>query len=328
MLAFAAVAAMSDSAGADGRQLVEAPAWLRELEAPAIVQELRTLADSDEASTHQPAAFAAHFGPNTHLAGPGQADDWQALPLMNKGHLLQAGCSKAPTTCAALSRMQGHLQPRGTNSSEVGVRILKLAPGGSLRPHRGPGGRLVAHLGIKIPARSSLTVAGQTVQWREGRLIVFDDSALHSVANPSLRPRYILHIAFPKPVVWQPGHTASVNFASTATASADDAVIARIATAGVELAVFANCSAVATNKYNGQPSVSEPLLLLFNRVADNRPQDWDACIRATVPANQTLRLFANHNYGSVDIAIVAYAQWLRFEVLDITQWSADPVEKQ
>ena len=67
--------------------------------------------------------------------------------------------------------------------------------------------------------------------------------------------------------------------------------------------------------------------MLFNRVADNRPQDWDACIRATVPANQTHRLFANHNYGSVDIAIVAYAQWLRFEVLDITQWSADPVEK-
>eukprot|EP01052_Picozoa_sp_SAG31_P046835 SAG31_NODE_9118_length_1330_cov_1.917141_2_plen_277_part_01 len=219
------------------------------------------------------------------------------------------------------------------------MRVLKLAPGGRLQPHRGPGGRLVAHLGIKVPPEAFLTVAGQTLRWREGGLTVFDDAALHSAANPSPRPRYILHVAFPKPPASQAGGFG-LGDVSSATAAADApqqipgssggaaaGVVARIATVGVELTVFGNCSAVATNKHNGQSSVPEPLLLLYNRVADNRPQDWEACIRASAFDNQTVRVFANHGYGSVDIGIIAYARWLRFEVLSLTQWNADPVQK-
>ena len=99
-----------------------------------------------------------------------------------------------------------------------------------------------------------------------------------------------------------------------------------VAAPGVSLAVFANCSAVATNTVNGNSSAPAPLLLLFNRVADNQPQDWDPCVRAQLTADG-LRVFAAHGYGSVDIGIVAYARWLRFEVLDLAQWQADPVER-
>ena len=89
--------------------------------------------------------------------------------------------------------------------------------------------------------------------------------------------------------------------------------------------MFCPLAAVATNTRNGRSSVPEPLLLLYNRVADNRPQDWDPCVRATALGNHTVRIFADHGYGSVDIGVVAFPRWLRFEVLSLTMWHADPV---
>lgn len=295
-----------------------APAWLHALEAPAIAQELRQLANDDEAAAAGASPFAAQFGPNTDLAGGARGEDWQALPLMNKGHMLPGGCAVAPVTCAALSRLRAHLQPR-PGSSEVGVRLLKLAPGGRLRPHRGPGGRLVAHLGVKIPAESFLMVDGQKVEWREGALTVFDDSALHSAANPSDRPRYILHVAFPAPAK----------------------LIGSTGTSHSRLDFFDDCSVVATSLRAPETSASDhqPLVQLYNKVADNRPTDFDSCVSATsllpsvessagsTSTNGTLRITAAHGYGSVDINYYPGKDWVVFELSNLALWKADPVEK-
>ena len=110
------------------------------------------------------------------------------------------------------------------------------------------------------------------------------------------------------------------------TAAAVIITLAAAPVGDVQLAVYANCSAVATNTVNGNSSAPEPLLVLFNRVADNQPQDWSACVGAQLTADG-LRVFAAHGYGSVDIGIVAYPRWLRFEVLDLSRWTADPVQK-
>ena len=309
--------------GEDSGPGLEPPAWLRELEAPAITRELRQLADDDEAAAASASPggagpFTTRFGPNTDLSA---ADDWQALPLMNKGHLLPAGCSQAPITCAALSQLQGHLQPHA-GSSEVGVRVLKLAPGGSLRPHRGPGGRLVAHLGIKIPPSSFLSVAGHQLEWHEGALTVFDDSALHSAENPSQRPRYILHVAFP-----------THEHKTTAK------VIGSTGTSHFRLDFFDDCGVVATSLRTEAISDHQPLIELYNRVADNQAADFDTCVSATLlPAasgpppvlpskNGTLRITAAHGYGSVDISYSPGANWVVFEMSDLSLWKADPVEK-
>ena len=126
--------------------------------------------------------------------------------------------------------------------------------------------------------------------------------------------------------------SSSAALASSAAAMAgveapdDAAVITLVAAPGMQLTVFDSCSAVVTNTANGNSSTPAPLLLLFDRVADNQPQDWDACVRAQLTADG-LRVFANHGYGSVDIGIVAYARWIRFEVLSLAQWNADPVQK-
>ena len=330
VLAALQLAATMDMA-MDADVLLLAPAWLRELEAPAITRELRQLADDDEGAPASASAFAGQFGPNTDLA-KADGDDWQALPLMNKGQLLQAGCAKVPTTCAALSRLRGHLQPRD-GASEVGVRVLKLGPGGRLRPHRGPGGRLVAHLGIKIPAGSFLSVAGQKLEWHEGGFTVFDDSAIHSAGNPSTYPRYILHVAYPADEQRAAGESGADEQNNTATAK----VIGSTGTPHFRLDFFDDCGVVATSLRSGAISDHQPLVLLYNRVADNQPADFEPCVSAALlptasegdgsPSNGTLRITAAHGYGSVDISYYSGKDlWVVFEMADLSLWKADPVE--
>ena len=62
-----------------------------------------------------------------------------------------------------------------------------------LRPHCGEGNfRWVMHLGLDVPSGVAITVGGKTVAWEEGKVIVFDDSYLHSVEHNGDRDRVVL----------------------------------------------------------------------------------------------------------------------------------------
>ena len=108
-------------------------AWLLALQNdPTMIAELAALALADESSqiiappplNVDPGMFSANYDPS-HIARAG-ADEWSALPLMNKGILLPNGCAAAPKTCAALGRLQPFLTPKPPAATEVGVRLLKL----------------------------------------------------------------------------------------------------------------------------------------------------------------------------------------------------------
>jgi hypothetical protein len=305
----------------------EAVPWLSKLQAPPVLAELAALATIDNETLFRP-----NWDPTSIEIQTEDRSDWLALALLNKGRLQPSGCHVAPETCAVLAGLAHYLQPRPPAAAEVGVRILALQPGARLRPHHGPGGRLVAHLGIRIPQTgASLTLDGKQLAWAEGEWTVFDDSFLHSAENLAMTPRYILHVTFPHPDIVPPLPLDTAVAAAAAAAVDGSAAlpIATIAAPGVSLAVFANCSAASTNTRNGEPSAAEALLLLFNRVADNMRQDWDACVNATVVPGHpdTLRIAADHGYGSVDVRITAGVRWLRFELISIADWHADPVQK-
>ena len=210
-----------------------APDWLSALTAdPGVLPELQQLADRNEL---QPLlregeggrhAFAPDWQ-NLALDGPA---GWRSLELLNKGRFDAAACALAPTTCRALSSVLPRLMPT-QRAPNVGCRLYRLAPGAALRPHRGPGGRLVschdiagiwvaffsrwqryrcgqvAHLGIRIPAEggATLTVEGdgtadaEVRAHEEGRWLVFDDERRHHAANGGATPRYVLHLTFPDP---------------------------------------------------------------------------------------------------------------------------------
>jgi aspartyl/asparaginyl beta-hydroxylase (cupin superfamily) len=59
--------------------------------------------------------------------------------------------------------------------------------------------RLICHLPLIVPPDCALRVGNQTRGWREGELLVFDDSIEHEAWNLSQEPRVVLIFD-----VWRP----------------------------------------------------------------------------------------------------------------------------
>ena len=239
---------------------IDAVPWLSKLQAPAVLAELAALA-----TTENKALFRPNWDPTALEINNRSDRDWLALALLNKGRLQPSGCRVAPETCRVLSRLTHHLQPRPPAAAEVGVRIVALQPGARLRAHHGPGGRLVAHLGILIPPTgASLTLAGEQLAWTEGEWTVFDDSFLHSAENLASTPRYILHVTFPHPDIVPPLVPPVVlDVCGPPPPSSPGAIIASTNTSHMRMDFFSNCSVQVTNLRNQSlKSAPEPLLTL------------------------------------------------------------------
>jgi hypothetical protein len=95
-----------------------------------------------------------------------------------------------------------------------------------------------------------------------------------------------------------------------------------------------------TNLRNQAQSVPQPLVKLYNRVADNQDSDWDACVSAAAlpgtaggaNGSGSLRITANHSYGTLDIGFAPFhgeraAAWVTFSLIDLTAWKGDPVQR-
>lgn len=68
-----------------------------------------------------------------------------------------------------------------------------FTPGTHLLPHRGvTNARLVAHLPLLVPPDCALNVGGEEHRWREGRIVVFDDTFEHEAWNRSDQIRVVL----------------------------------------------------------------------------------------------------------------------------------------
>lgn len=63
--------------------------------------------------------------------------------------------------------------------------------------------RLIVHLPLIVPGQCALRVGNETRAWREGELLIFDDSIEHEAWNSSQEPRIVLILD-----VWRPELTA------------------------------------------------------------------------------------------------------------------------
>jgi aspartate beta-hydroxylase len=80
------------------------------------------------------------------------------------------------------------------------VCFSAIEPGGSLHPHSGPtNASLVAHLGLDGCTGGRISVAGWSADYRDGEVLVFDDSFVHGVEHAGAQMRYTLMITF-----WHP----------------------------------------------------------------------------------------------------------------------------
>jgi aspartyl/asparaginyl beta-hydroxylase (cupin superfamily) len=116
---------------------------------------------------------------------------WNTFYFFLQGRPVRENLAACPVTAAVL----GDVPHNGFH-----VCFSAIAPGGALHPHTGPtNASLTAHLGLASCAGARLWVAGETAQYRDDDVLVFDDSFVHHVEHDGPGVRCTLMITF-----WHP----------------------------------------------------------------------------------------------------------------------------
>ncbi|KAM3927849.1 aspartyl/asparaginyl beta-hydroxylase [Leptodactylus fuscus] len=122
--------------------------------------------------------------------------DWSQYTLWQQGRKNEKSCNAAPNTCALLERF-----PESTGCRRGQIKYSVMHPGTHVWPHTGPTNcRLRMHLGLVIPSQGCrIRCANDTRSWKEGKVLIFDDSFEHEVWQEADAYRLIFIVD-----VWHP----------------------------------------------------------------------------------------------------------------------------
>ncbi|WP_405621135.1 aspartyl/asparaginyl beta-hydroxylase domain-containing protein [Streptomyces sp. NBC_00076] len=135
-------------------------------------------------------------------------ENWQALYLFRKGGLVTESAATAPTAYQVLKDV--------VVDTEKICPLLEshfstLLPGAVVEPHCDLWNFSInLHLAVDIPDGCSITVAGETRYWEEGKCLLFDYSFEHEARNEGVRPRTCLLIDLWHPETTTPERRALV----------------------------------------------------------------------------------------------------------------------
>jgi aspartyl/asparaginyl beta-hydroxylase (cupin superfamily) len=120
---------------------------------------------------------------------------WRMYLLRLYGAPVERNLASCPTTAALLEGVP----------DLVTAFFSVLEPGKVLRLHPGPlKGVLRCHLPLQVPPGDVAIRVGREVRtWEEGRLLVFDDTYLHTAWNRSDAPRVVLFMDLVRPMPWR-----------------------------------------------------------------------------------------------------------------------------
>jgi aspartyl/asparaginyl beta-hydroxylase (cupin superfamily) len=168
--------------------------WVADLEAaaPTIRAELEAVTDG----------FQPYVEGNPNRPRPNNPllDDpaWSALYLWRGGEMVVENATRFPATMAALAKLP---IPRIAGRSPMAL-FSRLTPGAHIQPHHGLlNTRLICHLPIVAPPGCGLRVGADTHEWRDGELVIFDDSFEHEAWNRGTGTRTVLLFEIWKPDV-------------------------------------------------------------------------------------------------------------------------------
>lgn len=104
----------------------------------------------------------------------------------------EENCALCPETARVLASI-----PR---LEKTMIMFAALNPHASLEPHTGPSnGILRVHLPLIVPDRCKIKVGSEERTWKEGKVMIFDDSFVHEVHNHSDHVRLVLFFS-----IWHP----------------------------------------------------------------------------------------------------------------------------
>jgi aspartate beta-hydroxylase len=134
------------------------------------------------------------LGPNGRMSdfvgGEGENPAWEAFFFYRHGERYDDNHALCPRTSAVLESME--LCRIDEQSPEI--CFSWLAPGSHILPHHGVTNvRLVMHLALVVPPDCALQIPGcAPYEWREGELMMFDDTYEHEAWNRSDGVRIVL----------------------------------------------------------------------------------------------------------------------------------------
>ena len=122
--------------------------------------------------------------------------DWGAAWLWKDGVVADGMDELCPATLAAIE-----LAPQPLIPGRAPIALFsRLTPGTHIQPHHGMlNTRLICHLPLIVPDGCGIRVGAETRSWREGEMLVFDDSFEHEAWNRGTGDRTILLFE-----IWRP----------------------------------------------------------------------------------------------------------------------------
>lgn len=116
--------------------------------------------------------------------------EWSSFYLWSNGSPIEENTARCPTIFSTVTE-NVPLCHIGRRSPVFMLSLLKA--GAQIPPHTGMSNfRYLCHLPLVVPGQCYFRVGERTVEWKEGKLLVFDDSVEHSARNDSERDRLIL----------------------------------------------------------------------------------------------------------------------------------------
>ncbi|MFV0278575.1 MAG: aspartyl/asparaginyl beta-hydroxylase domain-containing protein, partial [Parahaliea sp.] len=172
-------------------------AWTQALEShtQAIRQELLALMARE--GQFSPYVEANIEGPRLNDRSNVGNMDWSAHYLWREGRAIPENLERCPQTAAALA-----LTPQPMVDGQTPMALFsRLAPGAVIPPHHGVlNTRLICHLPLIVPEPCGhLRVGNELRPWREGELLIFDDSMEHEAPTSGSGDRVVLLFE-----IWRP----------------------------------------------------------------------------------------------------------------------------
>lgn len=119
---------------------------------------------------------------------------WDEVMFYEAGIRVESSATQFPVTAGIIDGLPPAIREAGV------IMLSRLSPGTHLAPHCGfTNKRLRVHLGIHTPKDALIRVNDQTLEWQEGRCLIFDDSFEHEVWHFGSVPRVVLLVDIPHP---------------------------------------------------------------------------------------------------------------------------------
>lgn len=171
--------------------------WTGEVEAaaPAIKAELLDYLAAGE-DHFSPYMVSDPTRPRSDVHGLLDNPDWSTLYIWSEGGPVPGLTERFPRTIEVLEKLE---LPRITTRAPS-ILFSRLSPGARIPPHHGVmNARLICHLPLIVPPGCGFRVGGETREWHEGELLIFDDTVEHEAWNNGTADRIVLIFD-----VWRP----------------------------------------------------------------------------------------------------------------------------